>query len=265
MKAMRSSFMNILLPCGVGLVFTFLYVPIIVMSTFSFNSVQFPYHWVSFSTRWYYELWESTEIWEALYNSLIVAMTTVLLSLTMGVLFIYYAAQYVGGRKLDRLMTLFYGNLMMPEIVLAVGLMSFFILLGAPLGMTTLIAGHTVIGFGYVIPLVYARFREIDYSVVEASLDLGASIHQTFLYIILPLLKPALAASGLLVFIISFDDFLISFFCTGTTAQTLPIYIFSMIHAGVSPVINALSTLMLVFSTLLVMVYFSLSGRNRIF
>jgi spermidine/putrescine transport system permease protein len=265
MKGLHKTLTDFLLPIGVGCVFMFLYIPIMVMAIFSFNSVEFPYRWVSFSTRWYLELWESTEIWEALYNSLTVACSVVVLSLTLGVLFIYYAAQYFDLKKLDRIMSLFYGNLMMPEIVLAVGLLSFFVLFDIPLGMTTLIAGHTVIGFGYVMPLVYARFREMDYSVIEASLDLGASIHQTFLRVILPLMRPALAASALLIFIISFDDFLISFFCTGTTAQTLPVYIFSMIHAGVSPAINALSTLLLMFSTLLVMIYFSMSARARIF
>ena len=117
----------------------------------------------------------------------------------------------------------------------------------------TIIAGHTLLGLGYVIPILYDRFIELDESLIEASYDLGATKRQTFFSVVLPLLAPAMIASGLLVFIISLDDFVISFFCAGASVQTLPLYIFSVIRTGASPMINALSTIMLIVSSFLVL------------
>ena len=150
----------------------------------------------------------------------------------------------------------------MPEIVLAVGLLSFFSFFAVPLGATTLIVGHTLLGLGYVIPILHARFIELDESLIEASYDLGATQRQTFFSIVLPLLMPALVASGLLVFIISLDDFIISFFCAGASVQTLPLYIFAVIRTGASPMINALSTIMLIFSSLFVLLFSFLHIRK---
>ena len=159
-------------------------------------------------------------------------------------------------------MNLFYANLAVPEIVMAVGLLSFFYFFSVPFGLTTLIAGHTLIGLGYVVPMLHARVSDLDYRLTEASLDLGATQIQTFFNVTLPLLLPAMVGAGLLVFVISFDDFLIAFFCAGATEQTLPLYIFSLIRAGSAPVINALSTLLLVVSSLLVLLFSSLRVKR---
>lgn len=232
-----------------------------IIIVFSFNNAVFPYQWVGFSWRWYHELFQSSEILGAFKNSLIVACSASFLSLSLGVLFIFFGSQ----NKLGYLMPLFFGSILIPEIVIAVGLLSLFTLFSIPLGLTTLIACHTILGLGYVIPILSVRFAELDKSIIEASLDLGASIRQTFFKVVLPLLVPALIASALLVFIISFDDFLISFFCAGTSAQTLPLYIFAMIRTGVSPTINALSTLLLLLSSLFVLIFGSLKTKTRIF
>jgi len=237
------------LPISVGLVYFFLYIPIIVVIVFSFNDAHYAYVWRGFTTRWYYELWHSAEVWDALTNSLIVACSAVVLSLTMGVLVVWHGSH----TALARLFPLFYGTLAAPEIVLAVGLLTLFSALDVELGFTSLIAAHTLLGLGYVVPMVHARFSNLDKTLTEASLDLGATRGQTFFKVILPLLFPSLFAAGLLVFIISLDDFLISFFCSGATAQTLPMYIFSMIRAGSTPVVNALSTVMLVVSSIFVL------------
>lgn len=242
-------------------IYFFLYLPIAVLIAFSFNSVSYPYEWVSFSTKWYKELWLSSEIWEVTRNSIIVAVSTVTLSLVLGMLFVFYSAR----NRLQSFTPLFYANLAIPEIVIAVGLLSLFNFFSVPLGFTTLIAGHTLIGLGYSIPILYARLVEIDYSLIEASLDLGATLHQTFFSIVIPLMTPAFVACALLVFILSLDDFIIAFFCTGETAQTLSLYILSTIKTGVTPTINALSTCMLLFSSLLVIVFCSLRSRVRIF
>ena len=160
------------------------------------------------------------------------------------------------------MLMLFYINLAIPEIVLAVGLMSFFYFFSVPLGMTTLIAAHTVLGLGYVAPIIYDRYAELDKRYVEASQDLGATQWQTFRLIVLPLLFPALVSSALLVFILSFDDFVLSFFCAGGSTQTLPMYIFSVLRIGVSPTVSALSAVMLVASSILVLLFLSVQARR---
>lgn len=253
----RSSSYYILTAC-VAAAYVFLYMPIIILILFSFNNSLFPYEWKGFTLRWYAALWESTEVWDALKNSVIVALSAVFLSVTLGVSVVYYSSR----SWLARLLILFYGTLAVPEIVIAAGLLSVFIGMYVPLGLTTLIVAHTLIGLGYVIPLVHTRFAELNYALTEASLDLGATRTQTFFAVILPLLSPVIIAASLLVFIISLDDFLIAFFCSGATTQTLPMYIFSMIRSGATPTVNALSTLLLLISSLLVMIFSSLNVKK---
>ena len=210
---------------------------------------------------WYHQLWESVEVWDALRNSCIVAISSVVLSIVSGLLFVVFSA----GTWLEKMLLVFYGSLAAPEIVLAVGLLSFFSFFSVPLGLTTLIAGHTLIGLGYIVPLLHSRFHEHNYAQTEASLDLGADYRTTFFRIILPLLSPALVAGALLTFILSFDDFIISFFCTGGTTQTLPLYFFSVIRSGASPIINALSSIFLLVSSIVVLLFSSLKIRNMDF
>lgn len=254
------SFRSFVLPLWVSGTYLFLYIPLVVLIAFSFNEVEFPYHWVGFSWRWYHELFASVEIWQAAWNSLIVGCAAVGLSLVIGLLFVIWNAH----RKSDYLLSFFYPNLVVPEIVLTVGLLSFFVFFTVPLGLMTVIVGHTLLGLGYTIPILHARFAMLDRNIIEASLDLGATYRQTFFKVVLPILAPAFFASGLLVFILSLDDFLVAFFCAGTSAQTLPLYIFAMIRTGVSPVVNALATVMLVVSSILVIAFCSLRVRARV-
>ncbi len=240
-------------PLYVFLMYLFMYAPIVVLVLFSFNSNPFGYNWGGFTTSWYMELFASTAVMHALKNSLIVAVSTAFLSSLMGSLFVFFLPRSF----IDRATSFFYGGLVAPEIVLAVGMLSFFSFCSVPLGLTTLIAGHTVLGLGYVVPIIYARYEELDKSVVEASTDLGATRMQTFYTIILPLLAPAIISSSLLVFIISFDDFIIAFFCAGASDQTIPMYIFSLLRSGATPLINALSTVLLLLSSILVLLFSS--------
>jgi len=242
--------------------YLFLYVPIVVLIVFSFNSEQFPSPWVQFTWKWYRELFESVHLWQSFINSLIVAVSSTSLSLILGLCLIFYHAQ---GGRIGKFLLLFYGNLVIPETVLAVSLLAFFALISIPLGFPTLIIAHTLLGLGFVIPILTARYLELDPKMNEVSLVLGASQMQTFFKITLPLLRPSLIATALLVFIISFDDFILSYFCAGSTAQTLSLYLLSMLRSGVSPVVNALSTLLLCLSSLLVLIFFSIKARSRIF
>lgn len=249
---MTRNYVTHVLPFFVGCVYFFLYVPILLLIIFSFNNDLYATDWHGLTTRWYHMLWEDAEVWDALTNSLIVAFSTVILSISMGTLFVFYASR----RFIDMSMAFFYASLAVPEIVLAVGLLSFFYFFSIYLGLPALIATHTLLGLGYTVPILHARYIEIDKRIIEASYDLGAKQHQTFVRIVLPLLSPAIITGALLVFIISFDDFLLSFFCSGATTQTLPIYIFALIRSGASPMVNALSTMLLTISSVIMALFF---------
>ncbi len=239
------------MPLFVATLYFLLYIPIFVLMVFSFNDNAITYNWLGFTTEWYTDLFSSVEVWDALRNSLCVAVSSVFLSLTIGSVLIFFGSR----DHMQKLLPFFYGSLAMPEIVLAVGLLSLFSFFAVPLGASTLIAGHTLLGLGYVVPILYARFAELDVSLIEASYDLGATKRQTFFSVVLPLLTPAMIAAGLLVFIISLDDFVISFFCAGASMQTLPLYIFAVIRSGASPMVNALSTILLLTSSFFVLLF----------
>jgi spermidine/putrescine transport system permease protein len=260
MKISKLRLPKIAMPSFVCSVYFFLYLPILVLVLFSFNDARFVYQWSGFTLDWYYELFRSTEVWIALKNSLIIASCASFLSLVMGVLLVWGLF-----KRSKILLPIFYITVMIPDVVVAVGLLSFFTLLYVPLGLTTLIVGHTLLGLGFVVPILYSCFDDLDYCLIEASLDLGATMWQTFTKIVLPVLKPSLIASGLLVFIISLDDFLIAFFCAASDSQTLSLYIFSMVRLGLSPLINALSVFLLLISCVFVLIFSSLRNQKEFF
>ncbi|MCK4651170.1 ABC transporter permease [Candidatus Babeliales bacterium] len=229
--------------------YIFLYVPMVVMVIFSFNDSSVSLSWKGFSLRWYINFFNSPQIIKALQTSLIVASASTIISVVIGTAFVLCTSWW----KTSFLNNIFYLNVILPDIILAVGVLSIFTFLKVPLGYCSLIVGHSVIGLGFVVPIVRTRFEELDPELTEASLDLGAGYNQTFVRVIMPLLIPSLIASGLLVFTLSLDDFLIAFFCSSPNVQTLSIYVYSMIKTFVDPTINAVSTCLLVVSSILVL------------
>lgn len=250
------------LPFWVMLIYIFLYIPIAVLIMYSFNNASFPAPWAGFTLRWYQEFLTSAPLWQALTNSLIISFATTIISSLLGLMLIYYMTHEP---RVERWIPLFYGGVIIPEIVIAVSLLAVFSYFSVPLGMITLIVSYVVLALGFVIPIVYGRYKELDTRLIEASLDLGASRFVTFMRVIAPLLMPSVAAAALLVFILTFDDFLLAFFCAGSSTQTLSLYIFSMIRTGVSPIVNALSTVTLIVSSILVLLFCLLNTRTRIF
>ncbi|MBY0109958.1 MAG: ABC transporter permease [Candidatus Babeliaceae bacterium] len=240
---------------AVSAVYLFFYIPIAVLIAFSFNSATFPSPWTSFTCAWYYELFNTPYVWYAFLNSFIIAICAMAMSIILSLGLVYFRMFRRKSSHLESTFSLFYLNLIVPEVVLGVGLLTFFVVCGVPLGIITLIVAHTVLGLGFAVPLIHGRFNELDIRLVEASLDLGASIHQTFFSIIIPLLRSTIIASALLIFIISFDDFVLSYFCAGTSVQTLSLYLLSMLRTGISPMMNALSTLLFILSSLLVLLF----------
>ena len=245
----------------VYMMYLFLYAPLAVLIVFSFNESQFPAPWTGFTLDWYYTLYHTQPIWESLANSLIVATASTGITIVLSIALLLYSLE---GGAVSRWLPGFYINLIIPEIVIAVGLLSLFTVLTITPGLMTLVIAHTVLGFAYVLPVVYQRYQDIDYRIIEASLDLGATRAQTFYRIIMPMLTPALVTSGVLAFVISLDDFVLAYFCAGASAQTLPLYILAMLRSGVSPVVNALSTLVLCVSSILVAIYAYIDRRKDV-
>lgn len=241
-------------------IYLFLYLPIFVLVLFSFNASKIPSGWSGFSLRWFKALWQTPDLLAALNTSLIVATFSTILSVMIGAALVFASKWW----RPFFLFNIFHTNIVLPEIILAIGLLSLFTFFKIPLGYGSLISGHTLIGLGFVVPIIRARFQELDPALTEASIDLGASPSQTFRKIILPLLGPSLIASAFLVFTLSLDDFFIAFFCSGTKIQTLSVYVYSMVKYGLDPRINAISTLLLAFSSLFVLTSCFLKVMDRV-
>lgn len=237
----------------------FLYLPIFLLIIFSFNDNAFTQEWHGFTMHWYIDLWYSQEIWDAIYTSCSIASKATVLSVTLATFFVSFAHSFYK----EKLQLLFYASLAVPEILIAVSLLRFFGLFGIPLGALTILIGHTLLGLGYCVPIIYTRYQEIDQQLILAARDLGASQFQVFRTIIIPLLLPSIVASALLVFIVSLDDFFISFFCADATTQTLPLYIFSVIRSGSTPMINALSTILLCATSISIFCFSLLQIKNK--
>ena len=228
-----------------------MYLPILLVVIYSFNGGRLSSVWEGFSLRWYGTLFRDAAIFEALGNSLLLATLSCLSAAVIGTLGAV-GMQRIRSRTAGPIEYLSTLPIMIPEIILGMVFMAFFSLLGLPFGMTTLVIGHTAFCIPYVFMLVKARLVGMDPALAEAARDLGAGEVQVFLHITLPLITPAILSGMLLSFAMSMDDVIISIFVTGVSINTLPIKIYSQIKFGVTPEINALCTLMLAATILLV-------------
>lgn len=225
-------------------VFAFLYIPIIVLIVFSFNDSKLGTVWTGFTFDWYTKLFSNSHIHAALLNSLFVAMITTILSTIFGTLaaLALYRYTFVGKRSID---FLFLIPVIIPDIVIAVALLAIYGLLNINLGLLTVIPGHVVWGISFVMLVVLARLSGLDRSLEEAAKDLGANEWQTFWRVTFPLIFPGILAGALLTFTLSLDEFEVAFFTAGPGSSTLPVLVYSMVRLGVSPEINALSTILI--------------------
>jgi spermidine/putrescine transport system permease protein len=235
-----------------ALIYLFLYAPILVLVFFSFNSTRNTQVWTGFSTQWYGELFSDGSVLNAFKLSLTVGLTATAIATAIGTLTALALARHdFRGKTLAD--SAIYAATVMPEIVVGVSLLVFFVAATIPLGVVTIIIAHVAFCISFVTIVVRARLSGMDRSVEEAAQDLGASPVQTFLRITLPLILPGVLAGALLAFTLSFDDFVITFFVAGVGSSTLPLKIYSMIKFGVSPVINALSTVVIATTMILIL------------
>ena len=231
------------------LIYAFLYAPILVLMFFSFNSSRSTQSWTGFSTEWYAALLRDETIHQAFFNSMKVGVTATLIATVIGTFTALALTRHDFRGKLAADTTI-YAATVMPEIVVGVSLLAFFVAtlipLGIELGIVTITIAHVAFTVSFVTIVVRARLAGMDESLEEAAQDLGANPTTTFLRVTLPLIFPGVMAGALLAFTLSFDDFVITFFVSGVGSSTLPLKIYSMIKFGVTPVINALSTVVLV-------------------
>jgi spermidine/putrescine transport system permease protein len=237
--------MNYFLPFYAALLYAFLYIPLVVLGAFSFNSSKVAV-WQSFTWHWYASVFGNGALLEGTLNSVLIALAATAISTVVGTL----AAYALWKKNSPALTNSFYLSLLTPEIVTGISLLVFFQwifrFLHIQLGMHTVILAHVSFSLAYVVLVVLARLRTFDSLLEEAAADLGANEWQVFWRVTLPLLRPGIAAAALLCFTVSFDDYVITSLVAGVNSETLPMMIYGMARRGVSPDVNALSALITV-------------------
>jgi len=250
-------------PSGIlaALVYVFLYSPIVIMALFSFNNakvIALPF--VGFTLKWYQNIANDPLLLESLYNSLVVGLGAVLLAILFGIPAAFAIQRYqFPGREFFRRVVLL--PIILPGLITGISLLNFFRLLGMRMSLWTVVLGHGTALISVVVTEVYARLNSMSVSLEEASHDLGADSLYTFRRVILPRILPAVAAAALIAFTLSFDEIPVTFFLTGS-ANTLPMEIWSRLRRGITPEINAISTLIILFSIASILLSVRFTGRG---
>lgn len=233
------------------LVYAYLYIPIIILIVNSFNADRYGLTWKGFSWNWYERLFNNDTLIQAAFNSISIAFFAATFSTIIGALtsialyrYKFRGKQTVGG--------MLFVVMMSPDIVMAVSLLALFMLVGVSLGFWSLLFAHITFCLPYVVITVSSRLKDFDGKMLEAAKDLGASELTILRKILLPLLLPAIVSGWLLSFTISLDDVVVSSFVTSASYEVLPLKIFSLVKTGVTPEVNALATIMIIFSLTLV-------------
>jgi spermidine/putrescine transport system permease protein len=230
-----------------GLMFLYMYLPLLVLTFYSFNNSAYSAGWQGFTLKWYTRMFRDARLREALQNSLTVALVAVTISAVLGTMMAVGLARYrFAGKTLYRGIS--YLPLIIPDIAIAISTLVFLAVVSIPLSLWTIVAAHVVFCLAYIAIVVSSRISGLDPHLEEAALDLGATPLQAFIKVLLPELMPAIIAGCLLSFVLSMDDFLIASFTAGTGSTTLPMEIFSRIRTGVKPDINALSVMLILLS-----------------
>ena len=245
------------------LIYLFLYAPILILIVFSFNASKSRGVWAGFTLNWYLELFKDRQIMKALSNTMIIAILSAVIATVIG------TAAAIGIHNMKRLkktiiMNLTYIPVVNPDIVTGLSLMLLFVFTTFQLGFISLLLAHITFNIPYVILSVLPKLKQLDKNLYEAALDLGATPFYAYRKVILPEITPGVVTGFLLAFTLSVDDFVISFFTTGSGVSTLSIIIYSMARRGINPKINALSSLLfLTVLLLLIIVNLRMSNDNK--
>lgn len=233
-----------------AVVYAFLYLPLIIVVVYSFNDSRLNAEWVGFTLKWYHVLFNDAQMLGAARNSLIIAVITSAFSTFLGTMAGFAMYKY----KLRLLPILVLTPIAIPEILMGLSLLVFFVTLNFTMGFVSITLAHIAFCIGFVAIVVRARLQGMDESLVEAARDLGASPMQAFRQITLPLIMPGIIAGALMAFTLSIDDFVITYFTAGAGASTLPLQIYSMLKIAVTPEVNAISSLLMLLTLALIFI-----------
>ena len=243
------------------LFYFFLYAPILILIIFSFNDSRYVTEWAGFSLRWYARLFQDRAMGMALRNSLIVSISSTLISTIIGTMIAVALERYRfrGKLSLDAMLFL---PIIIPDIAMAIMLLAFFALVGFRLGLVTIIISHVAFNISFVAVVVRARMADLDPTLEEAANDLYANEWQAFWRVTFPLLVPGILGGALTAFTLSLDDYVITFFTSGPASTTLPLRIYAMVKVGVTPEVNAISSMLLLASLTLVVISLLLQRKG---
>jgi spermidine/putrescine transport system permease protein len=236
------------------LVILFLFLPLFVVVLYSFNASK-GMRWAGFSLEWYAKLlFDSDELWRAFGNSAIIAITSALVATLLGSL-AAVGVKWYRFKSRNYIQVLSFLPMVLPEVIIGISMLIFFTAVKIPLGMFSIFVAHATFNLPFVFLLVSARLDEFDFSVIEAARDLGATERQTLMRVIIPSIMPGVMSGMLMAITMSLEDFVITFFVSGPGSTTLPLYVYSMIRYGVSPVINSLSLVLILSIMVLALVF----------
>lgn len=236
-----------------GLIYILLYLPIIVLVVMSFNKSKIGYNWGGFSLKWYESLLNNQAMLDAFWHSIVLGLVAATVSTVIGTLTALALHRY-DFRGKGLLNGLLFVLMMSPEIVLAISLLALFLLIGLQLGFVSLLLAHITFCLPFVVITVFARLSSLDERLMEAARDLGASESTMVRTVLIPVIFPAVMAGWLLAFTLSLDDVVVSTFVTGPSYEILPLRIYSMVRVGLKPEVNAIGTILLVASLILVVI-----------
>ncbi|MGP5437202.1 spermidine/putrescine ABC transporter permease PotC [Psychrobacter alimentarius] len=236
-----------------GLIYALLYLPIIVLVIMSFNKSKIGYNWGGFSLKWYESLFNNQAMLDAFWHSIVLGLVAATVSTLIGTLTALALHRYKFRGK-GLLNGLLFVLMMSPEIVLAISLLALFLLIGMQLGFVSLLLAHITFCLPFVVITVFARLSSLDERLMEAARDLGASESTMVRTVLIPVILPAVMAGWLLAFTLSLDDVVVSTFVTGPSYEILPLRIYSMVRVGLKPEVNAIGTLLLAASLVLVII-----------
>jgi len=244
------------------LLMVFIYVPILLIIVYSFNNTRLSGDWKGFTFEWYAALLDNRHVMEALTNSLTVAVISTIVATLLGTL-AALSLRNVGKRWKGGMNSLMYLPVVIPDIIMGLSLLVLFSQMHIPLGKATVIIAHITFSMSYVYVVVTARLAGMGRQLEEAATDLGATGWQTFRYVTLPQIMPGIVSGALIAFTMSLDDFMVSFFVAGPSSTTLPIYIYGQVKRGISPEINALCTLLILVSVVLILLAQFILNRGK--
>jgi len=270
---------NLLLGSWTTVIMVFLYLPIVILIVYSFNTSRSNIHWEGFTFDWYHKMWHDTPLIDSVKVSLIIASIVTVLSVVLGTLgaWLLYRYRFPFPRLTN---TLIFIPMVIPEIIMGVSLLIFFAVVNSwgngllerlhitsenplSLGMTTVIIAHVTFCFPFVLIAVQARLEGVDPSLEEAAMDLGATPMKAFLYVMVPYLLPAIISGALMSFTLSMDELIVTYFTSSSRSQTLPMVIFGRVKKGLDPSLNAVSALFILATATLVVAAEWIKKWNR--